>query len=179
MSKIEKHVENFKEFSSAIVDAYFIVDRQKTIIDFNRVFYSLLPRAVARKLKGSLYTDIINYQIKTCIAEQVWEQNRHVRLDEISGTITSDPDGKPMKFILSAIPLLDKNEAIGAIILQRDVTDEAEVQVKYQEMLEKEAKERERLAVQVKVRTKELLETNQLLLKTQRELLDYKRGLLL
>lgn len=179
MSNIEKHVENFKAFSPAIVDAYFIVDRNKTIVDFNRVFYSLLPRSAARKLKGSLYTDVVNYQISTCIAEQVWEQNRHVRLDEISGTIASDPDGKAMKFILSAIPLLENGEAVGAVILQRDVTVEAEVQVKYQEMLEKEAKERERLAVQVKVRTKELLETNQLLLKTQRELLDYKRGLLL
>jgi len=60
---------------------------------------------------------------------------------------------------------------------QMDVTDEAEVQVKYQEMLETEAHERERLANQVRARTKELLETNQLLLKTQKELLAYKKGL--
>ena len=40
-----------------------------------------------------------------------------------------------------------------------------------------EARERERLANQVRARTKELLETNQLLLKTQKELLAYKKGL--
>ena len=51
------------------------------------------------------------------------------------------------------------------------------MQVKYQEMLENEARERERLANQIRARTKELLETNQLLLKTQRELLAYKKGL--
>jgi hypothetical protein len=51
------------------------------------------------------------------------------------------------------------------------------VQVKYQEMLETEARERERLANQIRTRTKELLETNQLLLKTQKELLSYKKGL--
>ena len=66
---------------------------------------------------------------------------------------------------------------VGALEIQRNVTDEAVVQVKYQEMLEKEARERERLANQVRMRTKELLETNQLLLKTQKELLAYKKGL--
>jgi len=53
------------------------------------------------------------------------------------------------------------------------------VQVKYQEMLETEARERERLAMQIRARTKELLETNQILLKVQKELLGYKKGLLL
>jgi hypothetical protein len=38
--------------------------------------------------------------------------------------------------------------------------------------------ERERLASQIRTRTKELLETNQLLLNTQKELLAYKKGLL-
>jgi hypothetical protein len=66
---------------------------------------------------------------------------------------------------------------VGALEIQRNVTDEAVVQVKYQEMLETEARERERLANQVRARTKELLETNQLLLKTQKELLAYKKGL--
>jgi len=68
-------------------------------------------------------------------------------------------------------------ENVGALEIQRNVTDEAVVQVKYQEMLETEARERERLANQIRARTKELLETNQLLLKTQKELLAYKKGL--
>ena len=42
---------------------------------------------------------------------------------------------------------------------------------------ERLARERERLATQIRARTKELLETNQLLLKTQKELLAYKKGL--
>jgi hypothetical protein len=46
-------------------------------------------------------------------------------------------------------------------------------------MLENEAMERERLATQIRVRTKELLSTNHLLLKTQKELLSYKKGLMI
>jgi hypothetical protein len=49
--------------------------------------------------------------------------------------------------------------------------------VKYQEMLENEARERERLAAQIRTRTRELLETNQLLLRTQKELIAHKKGL--
>jgi hypothetical protein len=76
------------------------------------------------------------------------------------------------------VPITDETGThVGALEIQRNVTDEAVVQVKYQEMLETEARERERLANQVRMRTKELLETNQLLLKTQKELLAYKKGL--
>ena len=76
------------------------------------------------------------------------------------------------------MPITDEQgNAVGALEIQRNVTDVAVVQVKYQEMLETEARERERLANQVRMRTKELLETNQLLLKTQKELLAYNKGL--
>jgi len=101
-----------------------------------------------------------------------------VRLDEITGTVIGDAEGQQLRFILSAVPITDEaGNHIGAVEIQRNVTDEAVVQVKYQEMLETEARERERLATQIRTRTKELLETNQRLLKTQKELLPYKKGL--
>ena len=57
-----------------------------------------------------------------------------------------------MRFILSAVPITDEaGNHVGALEIQRNVTDEAVVQVKYQEMLETEARERERLANQVRV----------------------------
>ena len=44
-------------------------------------------------------------------------------------------------------------------------------------MLENEARERERLATQIRTRTRELYEANQLLLKAQGELVQQKKGL--
>jgi hypothetical protein len=118
----------------------------------------------------------LNICANECIAQQCWADNRHVRLDEISGNIIGE--AQKLRFILSAVPITDEQgNHVGALEIQRNVTDEAVVQVKYQEMLETEARERERLANQVRMRTKELLETNQLLLKTQKELLAYKKGL--
>ncbi len=168
----------FKRVANAIVDSYFIVDTERRIVDFNRAFFALLPRQLARGLKGKHCFDVLELNIcKTeCIAQQCWNDNRHVRLDEISGNVLGE--AQKMRFILSAVPITDEaGNHVGALEIQRNVTDEAVVQVKYQEMLETEARERERLANQVRARTKELLETNQLLLKTQKELLAYKKGL--
>ena len=137
-----------------------------------------MPRQVARGLKGKHCYEVLELNIckDRCIAQQCWTDNRHVRLDEISGHAGGRAEA--MRFILSAVPITDESgNHVGALEIQRNVTDEAVVQVKYQEMLETEARERERLANQVRTRTKELLETNQLLLRVQKELLAYKKGL--
>jgi PAS domain-containing protein len=175
---LTQFLAEFKRVASAIVDSYFVVDRDRKIVDFNRAFFALLPRQVARGLKGKHCYDVLSLNIcKTaCIAERCWTENHQIRLDEISGEIAGDP--RKLRFILSAVPITDElGNHVGALEIQRNVTDEAVVQVKYQEMLETEARERERLANQVRARTKELLDTNQLLLKTQKELLAYKKGL--
>ena len=175
---LQQFLTEFKRVASAIVDSYFVVDTERRIVDFNRAFFALLPRQVARGLKGKRCYEVIDLNIcKTeCIAQQCWADNRHVRLDEISGSIVGE--AQKLRFILSAVPITDEHgNHVSALEIQRNVTDEAVVQVKYQEMLETEARERERLANQVRMRTKELLETNQLLLKTQKELLAYKKGL--
>jgi PAS domain-containing protein len=177
---LTQFLEQFKRVNNAIVDSYFIVDTERRIVDFNRAFYAMLPRQVARGLKGKKCFEVIELNIckSECIAQQCWNDNRHVRLDEINGVIMGDNESKQMRFILSAVPITDEaGTHVGALEIQRNVTDEAVVQVKYQEMLETEARERERLANQIRARTRELLETNQLLLKTQKELLAYKKGL--
>jgi PAS domain-containing protein len=177
---LTQFLEQFKRVNNAIVDSYFVVDNERRIVDFNRAFYAMLPRQVARGLKGKKCFEVIELNIckNECIAQQCWKDNRPVRLDEISGKILGDSDSKELRFILSAVPITDEHgNHVGALEIQRNVTDEAVVQVKYQEMLETEARERERLANQIRARTKELLETNQLLLKTQKELLAYKKGL--
>ncbi len=177
---LQSFLERFKEVAPAIVDSYFVVDRERRIVDFNRAFYAMLPRQVARGLKGKKCFEAIELNIchSECIAEQCWQGSRHVRLDEISGNIAGTSDPKEMRFILSAVPISDdEGNHVGALEIQRNVTDEAVVQVKYQEMLETEAQERERLASQIRARTKELLETNQRLLRTQKELLAFRKGL--
>jgi PAS domain-containing protein len=178
VSALDNFLAQFKGISDVVIDSWFVCDVERNIVDFNRAFFSLLPRQVARGLKGKKCYEVLALNIckDRCIAQQCWSDKKQVRLDEIDG----QPAGaeKPMRFILSAIPILDEaGTPVGALEIQRDVTDEAVVQVKYQEMLDTEAQERERLASQIRSRTKELLETNQTLLRVQKELLAYKKGL--
>ena len=180
MDPLQQWIAQFKAMSDGIIDSYFIVDNDRNIVEFNRAFFSMLPRGVARGLKGKKCFDVLALSVckDACIAHQCWRDKRHVRLDEIDGKITGED--KPMRFILSAVPIFGvSGEQLGALEIQRNVTDEAMVQVKYQEMLDTEARERERLAGQIRSRTKELLETNQLLLRVQKELLNYKKGLMI
>jgi len=178
MAALDNFLAQFKQISEVMIDSWFICDNERNIVDFNRAFFSLLPRQVARGLKGKKCYDVLALNIcrDRCIAQQCWNEKKQLRLDEIDGR----PQGseKNMRFILSAIPILDENgNPVGALEVQRDVTDEAVVQVKYQEMLDTEAQERERLAGQIRSRTKELIESNQTLLRVQKELLAYKKGL--
>jgi PAS domain-containing protein len=171
----------FKLVSDAIIDSWFIIDTDRNIVDFNRAFFGMLPRAVARGLKGKKCYEVLELNIckEACIAQQCWREHKQVRLDEINGRVPGADSGE-LRFILSGMPIYDQSgNPVGALEIQRNVTDEATVQVKYQEMLETEARERERLAAQIRSRTKELLDTNQTLLKVQKELLGYKKGLML
>ena len=181
MDSLATFLQQFKAVSDVIIDSYFIVDQDRNIVDFNRAFFSLLPRGVARGLKGKKCYEVLELNIckNACIAHQCWKDKRQVRLDEIKGRVPGGEEGE-MRFILSAVPIMDANgNPLGALEVQRNVTDEAMVQVKYQEMLENEARERERLASQIRLRTKELLDTNQMLLRVQKELLNYKKGLMM
>ena len=178
MSALDNFLAQFKQISDVIIDSWFVVDNERNIVDFNRAFFSLLPRNITRGLKGRKCYEVLSLNIckDRCIAQQCWTDKKQVRLDEIDGRPAGSE--KPMRFILSAIPILDEaGNPVGALEIQRDVTDEAVVQVKYQEMLDNEARERERLANQIRARTKDLLETNQTLLRLQKELLAYKKGL--
>jgi PAS domain-containing protein len=178
MSAIDAFLAQWKPLSDVVIDSWFVVDAERNIVDYNRAFFSLFPRNVARGLKGKKCYEVLALNIckDRCIAQQCWGEKKQVRLDEIDG----QPSGaeKPLRFILSAIPILDEaGNPVGALEVQRDVTDEAVVQVKYQDMLDNEARERERLANQIRSRTKDLVETNQTLLRLQKELLAFKKGL--
>lgn len=163
----------FRLFSDVIVDAWYVADTEGHILEFNRAFYALFPKQVARKLKGATIQDLM--EIERDVAQECLEAEHHVRLDEIVGKVKAT--GDEIRMILSGIPIRDGDNIEGALVLLRNVTDEAVVQIKYQEMLETEARERQRLAERIEQRTRQLLHSNEALLNLQRELVNYKKGL--
>src|SRR5437899_4465980 len=105
---LDRFIEKWKPLSDAIIDSWFIVDAERTIVEFNRAFFSLLPRQVARGLKGKKCHDVLELDIckDRCIAEQCWREQHQVRLDEISGRPAQTED--KLRFVLSAIPSRDE-----------------------------------------------------------------------
>jgi len=175
---LEGFLTRFKSTSDALTDAWFVVDNERTIVEFNRAFFSLLPRAVARGLKGKKCYEVLELDIckEKCIGNQCWRERQHVRLNDVSGHPAQSEQA--LRLALVGLPVFDdEGNPVGLLEVQRNLTDETLMQSKYQEMLEKEACERERLTEQIRARTREILETNQLLLKLQKELLAYKKGL--
>jgi PAS domain-containing protein len=171
-------IERVKTLDAVVIDPFFVVDAERAIVHFNRAFHSLLPRATARGLKGKNIDNVISYDLEGhsgCIVRTCWAAGKHLRLDEIKGLISGMD--RPSTFILSALPFFESNgNPIGAMVVQRDVTGEADVQTKYQEMLDNARTEREELKELIRARTKTLLETHRQLIAAQRELMDHKRG---
>ncbi|MBU1069782.1 PAS domain-containing protein [Myxococcota bacterium] len=148
----------FQEVKDVVIDAWFTTDPSGVIVDFNRVFFSLFPRNVARKLKGLTLSEIMSMPMD--IVQEAVDQNRQVRFDEVVATILETQE--EFRFILSAIPLFGEEKALeGTLVILRNVTDEAMVQIKYQEMLEREARERELLKAELVRRTERLIQISE------------------
>jgi PAS domain-containing protein len=170
-------LEQVKGISDIVIDSFFVVDAERTILDFNRAFFAMLPRNLARGLRGKKCYDVLELDIckERCIAQHCWQTRKHVRFDEIAGRVAKSD--RKLAFILSALPFFAADGSIqGAMVIHRNVTDEANVQSKYQEMLETEKRERERLMHIIRTRTKDLLDSSNQLLAVQRELMAFRRG---
>src|ERR1041385_3467696 len=116
MDPLQQFLATFKQWSDVFTDSYFVVDAERNIVDYNRAFFSMLPRQVARGLKGKKCYEVLEHDIcKTgCTANECGDQKRHVRLDEINSKVAGNE--QPMRFILSAIPILDQNgNTLGAV----------------------------------------------------------------
>src|SRR4051794_8042421 len=113
---LERFITQFKPLSEALIDSWFIVDKDRTIVEFNRAFFTLLPRQVARGLKGKKCHDVMELEIckERCIAEQCWRDKKQVRLDEINGKPAQTE--APMRFVLSGLPIVDDDgNVVGAL----------------------------------------------------------------
>jgi len=168
-----------EQFSGALLDAWVVVDGRMKILQFNRVFYSLFPKNVARKLDGAKLGAALTFETQGAaldLAGDCMSRRSALRYDEIVGRV---PGAPALHLIAAAAPLDAADGSVGgAILCLRDVTDEAQVQSKYKTMLDQEARQRELLEQQVRDTRGEMVQLSDRLSSVEAELLDYKKGLL-
>lgn len=176
----ESVLESVKQLSSSVLDAYALLDTQQNIVHFNQVFHSLFPRHVARKLKRAVLGDVLTLELNGepfDLAGECMTSGNALRYDEIVGRLQ---DGRMLALIASAAPIFSRERVLaGVFVSLRNVTDEAQVQLKYKTMLEHEARQRELLTQEVRDAEAELVRMKDRLNAVESELRDYKKGLLL
>jgi PAS domain-containing protein len=180
MPERSNFVAKLKTLSGAFLDAYVVVDPAQHILDFNRVFYSLFPRSVARKLKSERLESVLKLELAgepLDLATKCLETRSTLRYDEIRGHIT---DSEPISLIAAASPLLTEDDGIeGVFLCLRNVTDEAQVQSKYRTMLDDEARQRELLEQRIRDTEAELVTIKDELNRVEEALRNYEKGLLI
>jgi hypothetical protein len=173
-------VQSLKHLSGALMDAWAVVDRDQQLLDFNSAFRGLFPRAVARQLKRSRFADVLALELggqPLDVVAECMAREAPLRYDEVIGRVAEDDD--TLALIVSAAPLIAPTQQVeGAFLTLRNVTDEAQVQVKYKSVLEEEARERELLQRRITSTEAALVDVKDQLATIERELLDYKKGLL-
>lgn len=175
-----------ERIGQVFVDPWLVVDKNGQVVEMNRHYHALFPRNVARKLRGSACCQ--HLKLGTCeqegLARRCLRDHGHgaVRYDEIPARFESDGEQASRRFIVSAVPLAGGEDADAdpdlVLILLRDVSDQADVQRKYQDVLASEAREKEKLRAELSRKTKELMDANQSLNRMQQELMAFKKGLL-
>ena len=179
MSQVEKVLSVINEVGSASLDAMCVINTDGRFLAFNRVFHSMLPRALVRRLKSRPVSDVITmYRSGTPfdLLSDCFKRGTALRYDEIQARIGDEEDLKIVN--VSAMPLRNQGKTVeAALLILRDVTDEGKVQQKYQHMLKEEALERAQLQETIEDKDEELLTLRDELNSMQTELMEYRKGL--
>lgn len=176
-SALSRYTSLLRSVQGALLDPCVLVDRERRMVAFNRAFFMLFPRRQARQLEGRVFDEALSLRFKGDALSPVdacFERSGAVRFDEIEGEVS---EGRRFHFIVSATPLMEAEVHVGAWVMLRDVSDEVEMQIKYQDMLKVESQARGELEGQLRERTVELLASNDKLNELQSELMDYAKGL--
>jgi PAS domain S-box-containing protein len=122
-----------ERFGTVFLDSYFVVDRNRRILQFNESFVQMIGYRPAqrRTVAGQQCFDLLKLEIcrERCIALTCLERNGPVRMEEIKG---KTPDGRDLVLELSAVPVRgDNDEVVGVFVTHRDVTDERRLKDRY------------------------------------------------
>lgn len=174
MSPPPDALQTVRAVAAAIADPWFVVDPDDAVVAFNDAFHGLFPAAQARRLAGKRCKEIA--QIPACAGEGCLRRSctadGPLRLDEVEVTL----GGRARQMIVSAAPVPLGEAGLGALIVLRDVGEEARVQREYQQLKEQVVRLERELEERVSARTRDLMAANAELTRLEREIARLKRG---
>lgn len=162
-------LEVVKELGVALIDPWCVVDAEDRIVEHSPSFRALFSRELGRRLVGMTCAEAL--RLSTADVRRAIAQGP-LRLHEQ----TAELEGQPRRFQLGAAPVALPEGGDGVLLLLRDVTEEAQLQQRYQALEEQARQAKEELESELDERTRDLLTANDLINRLERELARYKRG---
>lgn len=159
-------MESVRRLGVAVIDPWCAVDPEERLLEHSPAFRELFSREEGRKLVGRRLSELVGPEVAESVLRGLADGPRRLHEQEVA------LGGGRRRFLLGAAPLEDG----GAVLFLRDVTEEAQLQERYQKMEEQIRRTREELEVELDERTRDLLTANDLINRLERELARYKRG---
>lgn len=131
--ELDAWLEANRPLLSIFLDAFCVVDAENRVVEFNDAFTELTGESYRKVLKIGDFCTLLKTQFcpTDCPARQVFQQNKSLRIDEVSGETKAFAE---LQMIIGAVPIPGADGApIGALLTIRNVSAESELQKKYDE----------------------------------------------
>ncbi len=120
----------YEQFCKALLDGYCVVDPNGKVLKCNPLFSQILGLKTKAILKADTLDEIFTMSVagKPLSIQEIIQSPGPTRIDEVSGK-SADKEG--LALILGVYPFQADEKTVGAFLLVRDVTAEANLQGKY------------------------------------------------
>jgi diguanylate cyclase (GGDEF)-like protein len=124
--------KTFEQFSKCLLDAYAVFDAEGKVVKCNPMFSQLLGKKTKQILKEGSVENMLKLSVagKPLDLTELLHSSGPTRLDEVSAETESSND---LNLIVGVYPFVDEGKGVGAFMLFRDVTAEANLQDKYKD----------------------------------------------
>lgn len=175
---MEAVLARIRALGAAFLDPWVVLDADDRVVEFDARYRALFPRHHARRLPGSTCCQFM--RLGPC-ADGVHLAGRclsvgPLRHDDLEATL--EGEAGTLRLMLSAAPIgPDEGPPTGVLVILRDITEVSEIQRKYRELADREARSGESLRQELTRKTRELMDTNMELNRVQQDLMRFKKGL--
>lgn len=171
-------VARVRALEGALLDPWVILGADDRVVDFDARYRSLFARHQARRLHGSTCCQFL--RLGPCadgvhLASRCLSTGESLRFDDIEATL--EGEDTQLRLMLGVTPVGDTEAPEGVLVVVRDVSEVTDIQRKYRELADREARAGEALRQEIARKTKELLDTNMELNRVQKDLMRFKKGL--
>lgn len=169
--------DQIKVLTQVLRGAYFIVDREKRIVDFNETFFDQITESDANNVIGRYCHEVMPLTIceKKCVAKYCWQHREGIKVGDVSST----DEKSSVSLEVTCIPIYnDDKQLIGALEMHLNLEEDLNLVEKYRVQEKKYTAEIATLEERLKRRTVNLVTANEALSDAREKLFSIESNIL-